>query len=80
MPVGRCLSWTADEVLLIFCPPGPEPLRKASVRSLAGVAARGGRCSGRGRLGGLLGGGGVLEGLGMEGRGAVVERGVGLWR
>ena len=56
MPVGRCFSWTADEVLLIFCPPGPLPLRKASVRVSSTdleMVGRGGRGS-RERLGLLV--------------------------
>lgn len=43
MPVGMCLSCTAEEVLLIFWPPGPEPLRKFSIRSASRRGVRGGR-------------------------------------
>ncbi len=32
-PEGMCLSWTQDEVLLTFWPPGPEPFIKDSSRS-----------------------------------------------
>ena len=46
IPVGKCLSWTAEEVLLIFWPPGPEPLRKVSVREDSGRVGLGGRMMG----------------------------------
>lgn len=43
MPVARCFSCTAEEVLLIFCPPGPVPQRKASVKESSGSSGgRGG--------------------------------------
>ena len=42
IPVGRCFSCTAEEVLLIFWPPGPVPLRKASVMSVSRIVGRGG--------------------------------------
>ena len=42
VPVGRCLSWTADEVLFIFWPPGPLPFRKASSMSFSSTVDRGG--------------------------------------
>ena len=32
-PVGRCWSQTVDEVLLIFCPPAPDPRVNVSVTS-----------------------------------------------
>lgn len=41
VPVGTWRSWTAEEVLLIFCPPGPEPLRKLSASSPSGIFVRG---------------------------------------
>ena len=44
--MGRCLSWTAEEVLLIFWPPGPEPLRKDSEREDSGRVGLGGRMMG----------------------------------
>lgn len=47
IPVGRCLSCTAEEVLFIFCPPGPEPLRNDSSISPSGIMRRGGRRSRR---------------------------------
>lgn len=47
IPDGRCLSWTAEEVLFIFCPPGPEPLRNDSSISPSGMMRRGGRRSRR---------------------------------
>ena len=33
MPEGRWMSWTREEVLLIFWPPLPEPRIKVSVMS-----------------------------------------------
>ena len=63
IPVGKCLSWTAEEVLLIFWPPGPEPLRKVSVREDSGRVGLGGRI--RGFLGGV---GGGVEGEGEDQR------------
>lgn len=61
---------------MIFCPPGPEPLRKASVRDASGVGVRGGSWRARGRVcGRVLGRGVEVGGLGIEGRGVVVERG-----
>jgi hypothetical protein len=44
IPVGRCVSWTAEDVLLIFWPPGPVPLRKDSVISDSETVGRGGSC------------------------------------
>lgn len=32
IPVGICLNWTQLDVLLIFCPPGPEPIFVRAVR------------------------------------------------
>src|ERR1017187_10777938 len=37
VPVGRCRSHTVEDVLLIFCPPGPPPRMNLSSTSDAGI-------------------------------------------
>jgi hypothetical protein len=39
-----CFNCTAEAVLFIFWPPGPEPQRKTSVKESSGSLGRGGFC------------------------------------
>ena len=69
------MSWTAEEDLLIFWPPGPEPLRNLWV-----VSERGSGCRSGWELGFGLG---LFEVEGVGAKGAeceiTVEGGLGTW-
>ncbi len=45
VPVGKCRSTTVDEVLLIFCPPGPRPRVNCSSTSATDTPKAARRCS-----------------------------------